>query len=200
MREHLIAINTSLNLFDKFIKEWVKENKRFRETVRELRAQEKTADKIRDDLEDVIVESNIPPIVEEHLLDFIIQSDKIAGHAKRCATNLSLIDPGEITKEIKQYLEEYAKIILSSFKRLVDAFDKLKEGKDEVNELVWIIDELETNADEKYILLKKEMINIGTKQKNIGILIVLDHAIRDIEGVTDQIEKSANELRKMVLL
>ena len=69
----------------------------------------------------------------------------------------------------------------------------------ELIEIISKVDNIESALDKKYLDIKHE-IAYNTKDVPAGALIILDHAIKDLEGTSDLIEDCADMLRSIVLL
>ena len=74
-----------------------------------------------------------------------------------------------------------------------------KLSKEELKDKITEVDLMESEIDKLYKRMKYE-IAYSTESVPAGALIILDHAIRDIEEVSDLLEDCADLIRSIAVL
>jgi len=201
IREHLLKINSCVSKSSDFYEFWIKKDKDAASRIYEvIHQEEKTADEIMANIVDMLSEGETPDYVRTDLLNFVRIADKAAGAVKRGTENLLMLIEAEMTKEITEIIGNVIKSLAEESKFFINAFDQMfKVERDELLKIIKSVDELESAIDKEYKQLKYEMA-FNTKNVAPGVLIVLDHAIRDLEESSDLIEDCAGLIRSIVLL
>ncbi|MHA1304562.1 MAG: DUF47 domain-containing protein [Candidatus Heimdallarchaeaceae archaeon] len=201
IREHLVHVNSCISKATDFYTFWVEKDEKAATNMFELiHQEEKTADKIEADIVQMLSEGETPEYVRADLLNFIRLADKAAGGIKRGTDNLLLIIKHDYPESILKIIEEIFQKITEESESFLAAFDNMfKVEHGELKSKILKVDKLESDID---VLYKKMKYEIAYSSENVpaGALIILDHAIRDIEEVSDLIEDCADMIRSIALL
>ena len=201
IREHLVHVNNTILKAMDFFQFWLKKDESAASHIFDLiHQEEKTADAIEAEIVQMLSEGETPEYVRTDLLNFIRLADKAAGGIKRGCDNLLLIIkhtyPETINKVIKEIFDKLTKESVSFF----EAFDNMfKLSKEELKDKITEVDLMESEIDKLYKRMKYE-IAYSTESVPAGALIILDHAIRDIEEVSDLLEDCADLIRSIAVL
>ena len=201
IREHLVLINSCISKSKDFYNFWKEKNKDAANNVYNLIHQdEKTADSILNSIIEMLSEGKTPEYVRADLLNFVHWADKAAGAVKRGSNNLLILMDVEFPEKFVTLFGEIIDLLIDETQTFLNVFDKmLKVEREELNQLIDKVNQLESLTDKKYREMKIE-IAYNLSGTSAGALIILDHAIRDFEESCDLIEDCADILRSIVLL
>ena len=148
----------------------------------------------------MLSEGNTPEYVRTDLMNFIKIADKAAGNAKRGVKNLLLIINHDFPSGIKDIIDKMFDLLAEEIDAFIKVFDAmLKVEHQELLKIISKVDQIESLMDDLYADIKLE-ISYNTAQVPAGALIILDHAIKDLEDVSDLVEDCADMIRSIVLL
>ena len=134
------------------------------------------------------------------LINFIKLADKSAGRIKQGVNNLLLLINQEFPESIMKILKSNFELLVDEFQGFAKVFDSMFSIEhEELVKEIEKVSQIETDIDNNYKKLKYE-IAFSTGDVPAGALIILDHAIRDIEKSSDLIEDCAEMVRSLVLL
>ncbi len=201
IREHLILVNSCITKARDFYTFWEEKDEEAAKNMYDLiHQEEKTADIVEADILDMLSAGRMPEYVRTDLINFIKLADKSAGRIKQGANNLLLIINQEFPKSILQILKSNFELLVAEFQVFTKVFDSMFSIEhEELVKEIEKVSQIETDIDENYKQLKYE-IAFSTGEVPAGALIILDHAIRDIEKSSDLIEDCAEMVRSMVLI
>ena len=201
IREHLVYVNSCIVKSKDFYVFWINKDENAAENMADIIYQEeKTADSIEAEIVDMLAEGRTPEYVRTDLLRFIRTADKAAGSAKRGANNLLLLIKHEFPEGIKNVISSVIDLLGEEMDAFIHVFDALfKVEHEDLKGYISKVDAIESEIDQKYKELKYE-IAYTTEAVPAGALIILDHAIKDLEACSDLIEDCAEMLRSLVLL
>ncbi|OLS31030.1 MAG: hypothetical protein HeimAB125_17340 [Candidatus Heimdallarchaeota archaeon AB_125] len=201
IRDHLIYVNSCITKSRDFYDFWVKKDEDAAKNMYDIiHQEEKTADSIEAEIVTMLTEGETPDYVRSDLMSFVRMADKAAGSAKRGVKNLLLLISREFPEGINRLIESIFDLLIEEMEGFIKVYDAM--FKVEHSELIAIIkkvDEIESAIDVKYGELKYE-IAFSTESVPAGSLIILDHAIKDLEEASDLIEDCADMIRSIVLL
>jgi predicted phosphate transport protein (TIGR00153 family) len=201
MRDHLIYVNSCITKSKDFYEFWIKKDEPAAKNMFEIiHQEERTADGIEAEIVTMLTEGETPDYVRSDLLSFVRMADKAAGSAKRGVKNLLLLIKRDFPDSINELLGSIFDLLIEEMEGFIKVYDAM--FKVELTELIAIIkkvDEIESSIDVKYGELKYE-IAFSTDGVPAGSLIILDHAIKDLEEASDLIEDCADMIRSIVLL
>jgi predicted phosphate transport protein (TIGR00153 family) len=201
IREHLILVNSCIMKSKDFFQLWKDKDEEAAKNISEIiHQEEKTADCIEAERVDMLSSGETPEYVRSDLITFIKLADRAAGSVKRGVKNLLLLIKHEFPKGINKILEDFFELLAEEIVALIKVFDAMfKVEHTELIEIISKVDNIESALDEQYVDLKRE-IAYNTENVPAGALIILDHAIKDLERTSDLIEDCADMLRSIVLL
>ncbi|MHA1397526.1 MAG: DUF47 domain-containing protein [Candidatus Heimdallarchaeaceae archaeon] len=201
IREHLVHVYGCITKSKDFYKLWLEKDEDAAENLYKLiHQEEKTADSIEAEIVDMLSKGETPEYVRTDLISFIRLADKAAGSAKRGVNNLLLLIKHDFPKSVTNHIEDIFDLLteeITAFLKVYDAMFKVEHT--ELIENISKVDSLESSIDELYRKLKYE-IAYSTESVPAGALIILDHAIKDLEESSDLIEDCAEMIRSIVLL
>jgi len=201
IREHLVYVNSCIIKSKDFYKFWEGKDEKAAENMFEIIYQEeRTADSIEIEIIDMLSEGKTPDHVRADLLNFIRTADKAAGSVKRGSNNLLLLIKHEFPEGIIKVLSSVFDLLVEEMDAFIHVFDAMfKVEHEDLKEYISKVDSIESKIDLQYRELKYE-IAYNTEKVPAGALIILDHAIKDLEESSDLIEDCAEMLRSIVLL
>ncbi len=201
IREHLIHVNSCIDKAQDFFDFWVKKDEKSAERMFEIiHQEEKTADSIEAEIVQLLSEGETPDYVRTDLLNFIRMADKSAGGVKRGTDNLLLIIKHDYSESILNIIREIFNKVAAEADQFFAAFDQMfKLSEEELKNKVNSVADLESEIDQLYKKMKYE-ISYNTENMPAGALIILDHAIRDIEESSDLLEDCADLIKSIVIL
>jgi len=201
IREHLIIVNSCILKSKDFYQFWIDKDEEAATNLSELiHQEEKTADCIEADIVDMLSEGKTPEYVRADLIAFIKLADKAAGSVKRGVKNLLLLIKHDFPKGIKAILSDIFDLLAQEITALIKVFDAMfKVEHEELKKIISKVDNIESAIDKKYFDLKRE-IAYTTEKVPAGALIILDHAIKDLEATSDLVEDCAEMIRSIALL
>lgn len=201
IRDHLIYVDSCIVKGKDFFKFWVAKDEEASKNMYEIiHQEEKTADSVEAEIIDMLSEGKTPEYVRADLLNFIRIADRAAGSAKRGVKNLLVLIKHEFPKGINELIGKIFDLLAEEVDSFIKAFDAMfKVEHSQLIELTSKVDSLESAIDKLYADLKYE-IAYKTEKVPAGALIILDHAIKDLEDVSDLIEDCADMVRSIVLL
>ena len=201
IRDHLIYVNSCIVKGKDFYKFWrEKDEEASRNMYDIIHQEEKTADNVEAEIIDMLSEGNTPEYVRTDLMNFIKIADKAAGNAKRGVKNLLLIINHDFPSGIKDIIDKMFDLLAEEIDAFIKVFDAmLKVEHQELLKIISKVDQIESLMDDLYADIKLE-ISYNTAQVPAGALIILDHAIKDLEDVSDLVEDCADMIRSIVLL
>ncbi len=201
IRDHLIYVNSCIIKGKDFYKFWIEKDEEASKNMYEIIFQEeKTADGVEADIIDMLSEGRTPEYVRADLMTFIRTADRAAGNAKRGVKNLLLLINHEFPKGITDLIGKIFDLLAEEIDAFIKVFDTMfKVEHPELLENIAKVDRIESSIDTIYGNLKFE-IAYNTENVPAGALIILDHAIKDLEDVSDLVEDCADMIRSMVLL
>jgi uncharacterized protein Yka (UPF0111/DUF47 family) len=194
-------VNSCITKSKDFYKFWTeKDEAAAKNMYKIIHQEEKTADKVEAEIIDMLSEGKTPEYVRADLLNFIRTADKAAGSVKRSANNLLLLIKHEFPKGINKILDAIFELLVEEIEAFIKVFDDMfKLEHPQLIKDIAKVDSIESKIDDKYRELKYQIAN-KTEGVPAGALIILDHAIKDLEETSDLIEDCAEMLRSLVLL
>ncbi len=201
IREHLILVNSCITKARDFFTFWENKDEEGAQNMFDLiHQEEKTADIVEADILDMLSEGRMPVYVRADLVNFIRLADKSAGRIKQGTSNLLLLIKQEFPESIVKILKSNFELLVDEVQGFTKVFDSMFSIEhEELVKEIEKVSEIETAIDKNYKQLKYELA-YSTEDVPAGALIVLDHAIRDIELSSDLIEDCAEMVRSLVLL
>jgi len=201
VREHLVHVNSCIAKSKDFYKFWTAKDEKAAENMYEIiHQEEKTADKVEMEIVQMLSKGKTPVYVRADLLTFVRKADKAAGSIKRGTNNLLLLINHTFPAGIIAELEAIIDLLIDEMKAFVKVFDGMFKVEHSVLvNYIQKVDEIESKIDQNYKKLKYE-IAYSTEKVPAGALIILDHAIKDIEECSDLIEDCAEMISSIVLL
>ncbi|MHA1202851.1 MAG: DUF47 family protein [Candidatus Heimdallarchaeaceae archaeon] len=201
IRDHLILVNSCITKAKDFYDFWENKDEEAAQNMYDLiHQEEKTADIVEADILDMLSEGRMPEYVRTDLINFIKLADKSAGRIKQGVSNLALLINQEFPESIIKILKSNFELLVDEFQGFAKVFDSMFTIEhEELVKAIEKVSQIETAIDENYKKLKYE-IAFSTGDVPAGALIILDHAIRDIEKSSDLIEDCAEMVRSLVLL
>jgi len=201
IREHLILVNSCITKSRDFYAFWADKDEEAAQNMYDLiHQEEKTADMVEADILDMLSEGRMPEYVRTDLINFIRLADKSVGRIKQGTSNLLLLINQEFPESIVKILNSNFDLLVDEVQGFTKVFDSMFSIEhEELLEEIEKVSQIETTIDENYKQLKYE-IAFSTGNVPAGALIILDHAIRDIELSSDLIEDCAEMVRSLVLL
>ncbi|MFW9851603.1 MAG: DUF47 domain-containing protein [Candidatus Thorarchaeota archaeon] len=201
IRTHLVHVNSCIIKSKDFFKFWTEKDENAARNMYEIiHQEEKTADKVEVEIIDMLSEGQTPEYVRADLLNFIRTADKAAGSVKRSVNNLLLLIEHDFPKGVNKILDSIFKLLVDEVEAFIKVFDDMfKLEHPQLIEDIAKVDSIESKIDDKYRELKYQIAN-KTEGVPAGALIILDHAMKDLEETSDLIEDCAEMLRSIVLL
>ncbi len=201
IRDHLIFVNSCITKSKDFYDFWLEKNESAASNMYEIIYQEeRSADSVEAEIVDMLSEGETPEYVRSDLLVFIRTADKAAGSIKRGVKNLLLLIKHDFPEGIYKLLGSIFDLLIDEMEGFIKVFDAMfKIEHSELIKNITKVDKIESAIDEKYGELKYE-IAYTTEKVPAGALIILDHAIKDMEESSDLIEDCAEMIRSIVLL
>ena len=201
IRDHLIYVDSCIVKGKDFYKFWVVKDEEASKNIYEIIYQEeKTADNIEAEIVDMLSEGQTPEYVRADLMTFIRTADRAAGNAKRGVKNLLVLIKHDFPKGINDLIGKVLDLLAEEIDAFIRVFDAMfKVEREELIKLISKVDDIESEIDDLYAELKYE-IAYNTEKVPAGALIILDHAIKDLEDVSDLVEDCADMIRSIVLL
>ncbi len=201
IRDHLIYVDSCIVKGKDFYKFWIEKDEEASQNMYEIIYQEeKTADSVETEIIDMLSEGQTPEYVRADLMNFIRTADKAAGNAKRGVKNLLLLIKHEFPKGINELIGKIFDLLAEEIDAFIEAFDAMfKVEHAELIKNIAKVDGIESTIDNLYADLKYE-IAYNSESVPAGALIILDHAIKDLEDVSDLVEDCADMVRSIVLL
>jgi len=201
IRDHLIYVNSCITKSKDFYVFWKKKDETAAKNMYEIIFQEeKTADGVEAEIVSMLTEGETPDYVRSDLMSFVRTADKAAGSAKRGVKNLLLLINREFPEGINKLIGSIFDMLVEEMEGFIKVFDSMfKVEHSELLEIITKVDKIESAIDIIYGELKYE-IAFSTESVPAGSLIILDHAIKDLEEASDLIEDCADMIRSIVLL
>ena len=201
IRDHLIYVNSCFVKSKDFYAFWDKKDEPAAKNMYELiHQEEKTADSVEAEIVDMLTEGETPDYVRTDLMTFVRTADKAAGSIKRGVKNLLLLINREFPEGIHKLIGSIFELLVDEMEGFIKVFDSMfKVEHAELLKAISEVDKIESSIDLKYGDLKYE-IAFSTEGVPAGSLIILDHAIKDLEEASDLIEDCADMIRSIALL
>jgi len=201
IRDHLIYVDSCIVKGKDFYKFWVAKDEEASTNMYEIiHQEEKTADKVEAEIIEMLSEGQTPEYVRADLMSFIRLADRAAGNAKRGVKNLLVLIKHDFPKGINDLIGQIFDKLAEEINAFIKVFDSMfKVELDELKEMISKVDNLESKIDELYAKVKYE-IAYNSEDVPAGALIILDHAIKDLEDVSDLVEDCSDMVRSIVLL
>lgn len=201
IRDHLIHVNSCITKSKDFYVFWKEKDETAAKNMFEIIYQEeRTADVVEAEIVSMLTEGETPDYIRSDLMSFVRMADKAAGSAKRGVKNLLLLINREFPEGINKLIGSIFDLLVEEMEWFIKVFDSMfKVERSELIEIITKVDKIESAIDIKYGELKYE-IAFSTESVPAGSLIILDHAIKDLEEASDLIEDCADMIRSIVLL
>jgi predicted phosphate transport protein (TIGR00153 family) len=160
-----------------------------------IHSEEKSADHIERELIHEVAKSELPDTkMKEELIYFVRLLDSAAGSAKRSATNMVLLLDHPLPEKYSKLLKEGTDVIAVIFDEIDKAVNSVTNGDPElINSISRSIDKHEDKMDDLYAQFKVGYFEIEKAFNSTAAMIILDHAIRDIEECADRAEDAILE-------
>lgn len=165
-----------------------------------IHSQEKSADHIEIELIHEVAKSELPDTkMKEELIHFVRLLDAAAGSAKRSASNMVLLLDYPLPEKYAKLLNEGTGVIATIFEEMDSAVKSITKGdSDFINSIARSIDKHEDKMDDLYAEFKIGYFEIEKLFNSTAAMIILDHAIRDIEECADRAEDAIELLAELV--
>lgn len=165
-----------------------------------IHSEEKSADHIERDLVHEVVKSELKDTkMKEELIHFVRLLDSAAGSAKRSATNMVLLLDYPLPEKYANLLKEGTDVIAAIFDEMDKAVNSITSGDPSyINSISRSIDKHEDKMDDLYAEFKVGYFEIEKTFNSTAAMIILDHAIRDIEECADRAEDAIELLADLV--
>ncbi len=201
IRDHLIYVDSCIVKGKDFYKFWIAKDEEASNNMYEIiHQEEKTADSVEAEIIDMLSEGTTPEYVRTDLMNFIRLADRAAGNAKRGVKNLLLLINHKFPKGVNDIIGKIFDLLAEQIDAFIKVFDSMfKVEHPKLLELISKVDKYESEIDKLYADLKYE-IAYNSGDVPAGALIILDHAIKDLEDVSDLVEDCADLVRSIVLL
>lgn len=201
IRDHLIYVDSCIVKGKDFYKFWIAKDEEASNNMYEIiHQEEKTADSVEAEIIDMLSEGTTPEYVRTDLMNFIRLADRAAGNAKRGVKNLLLLINHKFPKGVNEIIGKIFDLLAEQIDAFIKVFDSMfKVEHPKLLELISRVDNYESEIDKLYADLKYE-IAYNSGDVPAGALIILDHAIKDLEDVSDLVEDCADLVRSIVLL
>lgn len=158
-----------------------------------IKTQERSADEIELKINKEVAISNIPSKLGEELLLFVRTLDRAAGACKRSVINLEIIKDYSLPLSFTEKLMQASEFTYEIFVKMEEALNSM-DNINTIEKLSAEINRLETKIDDLYAELKSGYFEIEESFKSSAALIILDHALRDLESSADFSEDAAEML------
>ncbi len=201
IREHIVHIVHIINNAEIFFDFWLEVDKEAAQNSFNLiKEEEDIADEIEAEIIDQLSSGETPKYIRNDLLSFIKLADTAAGSIKRGTDNLLLLIDQDFHIDIKAKMKKIFSLLSEQAQAFIESFDLVLNAElEKIRKKIKLVDKIESDIDGIYKQLKYDMIN-KTENNSAGALIILDHAIKDIEGSSDLIEDCADLIRAIALL
>ena len=201
MRDHLVYVNSCIAKSKDFYKFWLEKDEVAAKNMYDIiHQEEKTADSVEVEIVNLLTEGETPDYVRSDLMNFVRIADKAAGSAKRGVKNLLLLINRKFPESIDKLIGSIFELLVEEMEGFMQVYDKMfKIEHTELLSIISEVDNIESSIDVKYAELKYEIV-YSTESVPAGALIILDHAIKDLEEASDLIEDCADMIRSIVLL
>lgn len=165
-----------------------------------IHSEEKSADHIQQELIHEVVKSELPDTkMKEELIQFVRLLDSAAGSAKRSASNMVLLLDHPLPEKYSKLLQEGTEVISLIFDQMDNAVKAITNGDVEyIDSISRLIDKHEDKMDDLYAEFKVGYFEIEQVFNSTAAMIILDHAIRDIEECADRAEDAIELLAELV--
>ena len=201
MQEHSGRCKAVAHTFGKISDAWYAGKVQEAKTNKaKIHAEEKSADNIELELIHEVAKSELPDTkMKEELISFVRLLDAAAGSAKRSATNMVLLIDYPLPKKYSKLLKEGTDVIAVIFDEMDKAVNSIRNGDSEtIISIARAIDKYEDKMDDLYRDFKIGYFEIEKAFNSTAAMIILDHAIRDIEECADRAEDAIELLAELV--
>lgn len=201
MQEHSGRCKAVAHTFGKISDAWYSGKIQEAKTNKaKIHAEEKSADHIERDLIHEVAKSELPDTkMKEELINFVRLLDAAAGSAKRSATNMVLLIDYPLPQKYSNMLKEGTDVIASIFNEMDIAVRSIPNGDaDKIISISRAIDKYEGKMDTLYAEFKIGYFEIEKTFNSTAAMIILDHAIRDIEECADRAEDAIELLAELI--
>ncbi len=201
MQEHSGRCKAVAHTFGKISDAWYSGKIQEAKTNKaKIHAEEKSADNIELELIHEVAKSELPDTkMKEELINFVRLLDAAAGSAKRSATNMVLLLDYPLPKKYSTMLKEGTDVIASIFNEMDTAVKSIPNGDAEkIISISRAIDKYEDKMDNLYAEFKIGYFEIEKAFNSTAAMIILDHAIRDIEECADRAEDAIELLAELI--
>jgi len=173
------------------------------ETYKRLKAAERKADEVKDEIIADLSKGIFHPIDREELLRLVLVSDDIADHINAASRRLLLYMKVEKTPPPDTIIDGFlriAEIAKTSVEKIIEAARILRRDPSRAVEIAREVERLEEEADEIRSITEEEIIDWCDKKGKPGSCITLYKALQSLETSTDKCEDTGDVIRSIAIL
>lgn len=195
-KKHIKSILETTELMDKTIHAFCNNEKDIKENSNRTQKKERDADIVKSEILNELSKGNFPPISSEAIIRLVTSADDIATNARGAASKITLLDPSELNKELRNDLKTFSSLVLETIKLLDNTYSIfLKNPKksliktDEVEKMEEKIDHF------RYNKVLPQLINWADQIQKPGTSMALLNIEENLEESADQAENVADIIR-----
>lgn len=158
------------------------------------------ADNVRREIAEKLPQLVEEPQLREEILRLLRMLDRVSEWTKESARYLDVLPYLDLPQEIKEGVEELARLALEGAEKLGLALRALAEGdRERCLEYCREVEDVEERADQAIHSSRKNLIAYGPRLQNPSAVVLLRDFLEALENITDYEEDAADVLRLIAL-
>jgi len=173
------------------------------EAYARLKDEERSADRVKDEVLEALSRGLFHPIDREELLRLVLVGDDIADHLNAAGRRLLLYWRTHRSPPPPEYLEgvrSIAEAARESVKTLLEAVELVRRDPARAVELAKKVERLEERADETRSSVEERLIRWCNENPAPGTCVTLHKALESVETATDKCEDTGDVIRSIAIL
>lgn len=200
MAEHLGKIQLTTKSLIRAVDAWKKHDfEKLDREVGNMAAEENTADRLVAELWLELTKGALKSKLRSNIITFLKRADEIAGFSKRAGQNMLILHKIKLSDHIYEDIEKVCELIDMSTQKLTEALNIYRKDIQRTVDITTEISFLEHQVDGLYSRLKNHYFEISESIDNMAMLIIFDHAMRDLEFAANSAEDASDVLRSIVI-
>jgi len=166
--------------------------------ISRLFSNEDEADALRRKISEELTKGESPAKEREDLMRLTMEIDNIADCAKDSARSIVIVMRQSVPKEIWRGFQKISESTVACVLALRDGIDMLGKDLDETTKCVLEVERLEHQVDDERHSVQLLFLEFADRL-NAPTLLLLDDALRSMEGVTDCCEGTGDIIRMLII-
>jgi predicted phosphate transport protein (TIGR00153 family) len=200
MEDHLAQILIATSSLEKVVEAWQeKDLPKLDQEVSKINEAENAGDRILSEIWLDFAKGSLKSKLQSNIINFITEADDVINHTKRAVNNFLIIQNLELPQEIYETIKKECQLLHQCVEKLSEGLAIYREDIKKIIDLAAEISSLEHQIDGIYTQLKTLYFDLHKFAGNVPLLVIFDHAMRDLEKATNSAEDAADILHSIVL-